>query len=93
MPTPLEVVRPHDMRCRHCVEYDDSGNELETSGHYVCQATGCDELADFTWPRSTPDGTESVLSCAEHAIPPERRDRPHADDCTAPDPGCVCELA
>ncbi len=92
MPTVLEVVRPHDQRCRFCVEYDLDGNALETSGHYVCQASGCDELAEFTWPRLTEGGTEPVLACEVHTLPVEVRDRPHYADCPAPDPGCACSL-
>lgn len=90
MPTPLEVVRPHDVRCRHCVEYDLAGNALPTSGHYVCQATGCSELAEFTWARVAELGTEPVLACEEHALPVGVRDKPHASGCPAPDPSCSC---
>lgn len=90
MPTPLEVVRPHDQRCRHCVEYDLAGNPLPTAGHYVCQATGCDALAEFTWPHVVEGGTEPVLACEAHALPVGKRDKPHGLWCPAPDPGCVC---
>lgn len=90
MPTPLEVVRPHEGGCRHCVEYDLAGNRIETSGHYVCQASGCDELAEFTWAHATDDGTEPMLACEVHALPVSVRDKVHAVSCPAPDPGCVC---
>jgi hypothetical protein len=90
VPTPLDIVRPHKGGCRHCAEYDLAGNELPTSGHYVCQATDCETLADYTWPRQAGDDTEPVLSCERHALPAEVRDKPHLADCPAPDPGCSC---
>ena len=90
MPTPLDVVRPHGLECRLCMERDLAGNPVPTAGHYVCQASECSGLADFTWPRLTDGGTEPVLACQAHTLPAEIRDKPHRTDCPAPDPGCNC---
>lgn len=95
MPTPLIVIRPHDWTCAHCrpawTERANGHEHPAGVGHYECQATGCSEVADFTWPKDTPlGGTEPVLACETHAQPVEARSLPHRQDCPAPDPGCDC---
>lgn len=85
-----EVVRPHDQRCRLCVEYDLSGAPLITAGHYVCQADGCSGLADFTWVKLTSAGSQSVMACQVHRVPEEKLDKTHTEWCVAPDAACNC---
>lgn len=50
------------------------------------QCAVCPSEAAVQWVKATPDGTETVAACVDHAIPLDAAAHLHTAECTAPAP-------